>query len=249
MIYNNIEYIDKKSNNKDIGRIFGNLKVLGILKRKIPTNSHTTVFKCEYLQCGDIIAAQSTRVRNNDVHSCSCYQRFIDLKNKKFGDWTVIGEHFREKEKTYWPCRCSCGIERAVRSDQLTSGISLSCGCKHSSRAARQIEQILIDNNVEYLKEKTFFDCLSPRGVNLRYDFAILKDNKIIRLIEYDGEFHYKVRDDFFGGEKELLYRQECDKIKTEYAQSVNIPLIRIPYYKQNEITYENLFNDYFLSC
>ena len=249
MIFNNVEYIETQSKNKDIGKIFGNLKVLGVLKRKEKTNSHTTVFKCQCIKCNDIIAAQSTRVRNSTVYSCSCNQKFNDLKGKQFGDWTVIGEHFRDRDKTYWPCRCSCGTEKAVRADQLTRGMSLSCGCKHTSKAARLIEQILIDNKIKYVKEKCFSDCLGPREAPLRYDFAILNDNnQVIRVIEYDGEFHYQARDDFFGGEKELLYRQECDKIKDNYALSKNIPLVRIPYFKQDEITYSNLFNDYFLS-
>lgn len=250
MIYNNIEYIETQSKHKDIGKTFGNLKVLGVLKRIIPSKSHTTVFKCQCIKCNDIIAAQSTRVRQNDVHSCSCYQHFIDLKGKQFGDWTVIGEHFRSQEKTYWPCQCSCGTKKNVRADQLIRGISLSCGCKHTSKAARLIEQILKDHNIKYTKEKTFSDCLSPRKVALRYDFAIFNSNEqIIQLIEYDGEFHYYAQDEFFGGKAELLYRQICDQIKNEYAKNNKIPLIRIPYFKQSEITYENLFNNHFLSC
>ena len=250
MIYNGIEYIETNSKHSDIGKIFGNLKVLGVLKRVKANNSHTTVFKCKCIKCNDIIAAQATRVRNLTSHSCSCYQKFINLKNQTFGDWTVIGEHFRKDEKTYWPCQCSCGTKRNVRSDQLIRGISLSCGCKHTSKAARTIEKILIENQISYIKEKTFSDCISPRGVYLRYDFAILDaNNKVIRLIEYDGEFHYHAQSNFFGGEEELIYRQECDKIKNYYAQNNNIPLVRIPYFKQNEITYENLFNNHFILC
>lgn len=250
MIFNDIEYKDKQSNNKDIGKTFGRLKILGMLERTIPTKSHTAIFKCQCLDCGDIIAAQTTRVRNNTAHNCSCFISYKDLEGQKFGDWTVIGKHIRKNAKTYWPCRCSCGEEKLVRADRLLNGTSQSCGCRHTSIAARKIEQILKDNNISFVKEKCFPNCKSPRGVSLRFDFAILNnENQISRLIEYDGEFHYHAQDDFFGGEEELKHRQECDKIKTEYARSHNIPLVRIPYFQQQEICYDNLFNNHFLSC
>lgn len=42
-----------------------------------------------------------------------------DLSGKQFGVLTVISEHKRENRRTYWLCRCICGLERIVRSDHL----------------------------------------------------------------------------------------------------------------------------------
>ena len=66
----------------------------------------------------------------------------------------------------------------------------------------------------------------------LRYDFSILKNNKVIALIEYDGEFHYgKARKG-----KRLLENLINDNIKSEYAKNNKIKLIRIPYWEFDNI-------------
>lgn len=57
-----------------------------------------------------------------------------DLRGQTFARLTVIGdEPIVEKRgasrRTFWACRCECGEELFVRSDQLLSGHSRSCGC------------------------------------------------------------------------------------------------------------------------
>ena len=53
----------------------------------------------------------------------------LNLKNKKFGKWTVLSYIGAKKKNTYWLCRCECGREREVCVAHLNSGMSLSCGC------------------------------------------------------------------------------------------------------------------------
>lgn len=55
----------------------------------------------------------------------------LNLATQQFGNWIVIKEDTSviTKGRTYWLCRCRCGIERAVAGTSLTSGISTSCGC------------------------------------------------------------------------------------------------------------------------
>lgn len=55
-----------------------------------------------------------------------------DLTGQKFGRWFVIhkSDH-KEKDATFWLCRCECGAEKEVRHSSLTSGNSRSCGCLH----------------------------------------------------------------------------------------------------------------------
>lgn len=40
--------------------------------------------------------------------------------------WTIIGEPYSKEKRTFYPCRCLCGHEQAVRSDNLTGGHSRS---------------------------------------------------------------------------------------------------------------------------
>ena len=55
--------------------------------------------------------------------------------------------------------------------------------------------------------------------------------NQVICFIEYDGILHFE-QDNYHGwnDEKKWERTQKNDKIKTQYAQDNNIPLIRIPY-------------------
>lgn len=58
--------------------------------------------------------------------------KFNDLKNMKFGRWSVISLYSKASRKvrrTLWNCRCDCGNIGKVRADQLKNGHSASCGC------------------------------------------------------------------------------------------------------------------------
>ena len=75
-------------------------------------------------------------------------------------------------------------------------------------------------------------------GGYLRFDFAIFKNNKLYALIEYDGEQHFNITN----GWNNTQYHQELktrDKMKDDYCEQHNIPLIRLNYLmlKNNLIT------------
>jgi hypothetical protein len=57
--------------------------------------------------------------------------RAVDLRGLKFAYWRVLerGENNRSNRIT-WLCRCACGTERLVGSQDLRQGRSLSCGCR-----------------------------------------------------------------------------------------------------------------------
>ena len=54
----------------------------------------------------------------------------IDLTGVRFGRLVVLREYGRTKGgKVTWLCRCDCGVEVVVRSDDLRSERTKSCGC------------------------------------------------------------------------------------------------------------------------
>ena len=65
-----------------------------------------------------------------------------ELTGQTFNRWTVIGSARFINRKSFSLCRCECGVERDVRHDQLTRGISKSCGCWKSEVSRRQIIEI-----------------------------------------------------------------------------------------------------------
>ena len=68
----------------------------------------------------------------------------------------------------------------------MISGDTSSCGCL-KSKGENNIEIILKENNIQYAKEYWFKDLIGEGGAHLRYDFAILFNNNVCGLIEYNG--------------------------------------------------------------
>lgn len=67
-----------------------------------------------------------------------------DLSGQRFGRLLVLYRVIsteKRKNRVAWLCRCDCGIEKAVRSDHLTSGKTTSCRCltveQHTKRLTR----------------------------------------------------------------------------------------------------------------
>jgi hypothetical protein len=93
--------------------------------------------------------------------------------------------------------------------------------CK-DSKGEREIRQYLNQNNINFIYQHTFSDC---RNIKLLpFDFYLPNYNI---CIEFNGEQHYKPIK-WFGGEKTLEGIKKRDKIKMEYCQNNNIPLIII---------------------
>lgn len=92
------------------------------------------------------------------------------------------------------------------------------------SKGEEKIQRFLDDNGIPYAMEHTFDDCVNER--KLRFDFAIYKDGKISKLIEYDGIQHFKPT----FGRKSYEDTRRNDQIKNKYCLENEIPLLRIPY-------------------
>ena len=104
------------------------------------------------------------------------------------------------------------------------------------------IQKLLEENSIVYIKEYSFSDLKNKKV--LRFDFAIIENNQIVRLIEFDGIQHFEEQNYFTHN---LTETQNNDIIKNEYCKSNNIPLVRIPYWKRDNITLEMLLGEEYL--
>lgn len=163
-----------------------------------------------------------------------------DMLGKTFGCWTVISK--TEKRNTsgiiFWHCRCICGTERDVIGNSLRNGTSLSCGCKNISKGNERIAKILSENNLSFIREYKFKDCIDKK--ELPFDFYV--ENQY--LIEFDGIQHYQPNfnsDNSWNTTEKVEITKKHDEIKNNWCIQKNIPLIRIPYTHLNKITIEDL--------
>ena len=226
----------------EIGKQYG---MVTVLERGANDNNGKARWVCQ-CKCGTIFLARGTDLRRNKILTCGCssYTKGQKLIGKKFGKLTVI-EFLGTNSyaKPYYKCKCECGNEVEVVGAHLLSGNTRSCGCikLEDSVGEKNINALLIKNNISFKRQYCFPDLIYKN--KLRYDFAIIdKDNIPIRLIEFDGIQHFNKNDPWYN--LDLIKR---DKLKNEYALNHNIPLVRIPYYKKDSITIEDLFGDEYL--
>jgi hypothetical protein len=91
---------------------------------------------------------------------------------KRFHRWTVLSETEGKGRKRFFLCRCRCGVQKPVRLDQLTRGISKSCGCWKKEVSAKHI-RALSTTHGQSNRTRTYSiwkgirkRCLSPASKN-----------------------------------------------------------------------------------
>lgn len=237
----------KGKNMKDLSnQKFGKLTALYPLKDR---KDNKIVWHCK-CDCGNEIDILAASLTSKNTSSCGCLKKekanfkkySADLIGKTFGYLTVLEKtDERQYGKIIWKCQCECGKIVYLNTSRLTSGNDISCGCKKTSFGAIKIENILKENNILYKKEYTNIELKGKR-----FDFVILENDKIIRLIEFDGEQHYRTSGGWNNLDN-LKLTKERDQQKNEYALSNNIPLVRIPYWERDNITLKMIMGDQYL--
>ena len=198
---------------------------------------HKWLCQCD---CGNTTYVPTSAI--GYTKSCGCANKDAqdrmreNLIGKKFNLLTVI--NFNEQTKK-WQCVCDCGsnIIKEATGSHLRSGSVASCGCL-SSKGENTITQLLIDNNILFIKQQKFNTCRFPDTGHLaKFDFYLPSLNY---LIEYDGEQHFKYtagwnsKEDF---EKTKIH----DAYKNQWCKENNIPLIRIPYTHLKDLCIKDL--------
>ena len=231
------------------------------------SKSHETFWIAECQNCGNIASVRKTDLDREPSSCNNCKGDFSAIKNIKkyniqpgdqFGYLTVLekphtaqkldiveekGLGDRGKKTEYVKCLCQCGNVVYVRKKHLL-GIAdhsrtISCGCAKKSSGEIKIEKILIENNINFQTQYRIKDF----NLSAPFDFAIFDDdNKLIKLIEFDGEQHFESVD-YFGGEEKLLLQQERDMKKNQWCEEHHIKLQRIPYYDYDKISVEYLLS------
>ena len=225
------------------GQKFGRLTVLdfyGTDKRR------ESIWRCQ-CECGNITNVLSSNLRKGYTKSCGCLQKekagkntpIKDLSNMLFGQLTVLyPTSQRLNGQVVWHCKCTCGKEIDVRSYNLISGNTFSCGCLKQSHGEYLIEQLLQKNNIQYEKEKTFSSCVFNDTKQLaRFDFYV--NNQYI--IEFDGEQHFNYTQTGWNTKENFIKTKEHDNYKNQWCKENNIPIIRIPYLHEKDICLEDL--------
>ena len=228
------------------GHRYGKLTVL----KEDPNKKNNRIHWICQCDCGNIISVDSSNI--NNYKSCGCTrketlkkvnkERFggkpsdkrINEIGNKYGRLTVVEDAGTINGRAVWKCLCDCGNEIVVKGKYLRNGDTKSCGCLQSF-GEEKIAQILRDNNICFVQEKKFVDCLVETNNQARFDFWVNNEY----LIEFDGLQHFKKTG--WRSQEEFERDKQRDIIKSTWAKKNNIPLIRIPYDRLNKLTLEDL--------
>lgn len=109
----------------------------------------------------------------------------------KFGKLTVISEpKIKNGTLGFYDCKCDCGNIITIQGVDLRSGNTSSCGCI-KSKGELFVGQTLLKLGLTFEKEYKFQNLLSQKGNPLKFDFAVVDNNDVLFLIEYDGIQHF----------------------------------------------------------
>lgn len=224
-----------------IGKEFGQLKVLENTGKR---NDHKIVYKCQ-CNCIDkgIVYATRTDLKTGKVSCCMGEShKYKYALGDIVGSKKIIGYGYSDniERKHYWECECLECHSIFYCADMARVD---SCGCL-VSKGEQEIKKLLNANNIRYISQFSF------PGSRLRYDFAIYsEDNKVSRLIEFDGEqhFYYSKSNNGWNTKEHFDRVKRNDSLKNKMAYENNIPLIRIPYYEREHITLELLMGNKYL--
>ncbi len=109
-------------------------------------------------------------------------------------------------------------------------------GCGKCSESKGEIfnRQFLDENNISYHRQFWIKECRDVKP--LRFDFAIKQYDQLLGLIEFNGDQHYEPII-HFGGQDAFTRLQKHDRIKVEYCNKNQIPLLIIRQTTDNVIS------------
>lgn len=78
--------------------------------------------------------AVSGQTKNTGGRAGGHSRKKLDLTGQRYGELTVLSPAENVDGRTAWLCRCGCGRETVVKTRDLRSGRTVSCGCVRPKR-------------------------------------------------------------------------------------------------------------------
>lgn len=214
------------------GQRFGKLIALEYAYSK----NKNRYWKCQ-CDCGAITYVTTSSLVTGNTKSCGCLHSETVINNNiilksKIDQSNIIGMHFGYLEvielinrtnQSIYKCYChNCGNYKNIKYSDLVSGRIHGCGCL-SSWGEAQLKTLLAYYDINYSSQYKFNDLKSEKGVALRFDFAIFKQDSLYCLIEYQGDQHFNTHNPYWTPTLE-----QNDELKRQYCKQNNIILYEI---------------------
>lgn len=207
----------------------------------------------KHLSCGTIFSTKASNIINKHRGCPKCTKAHVKHSGFKYsqqefedkvreagnGEYISLQPYINTKTKLLFK-HLKCGSLFLMSPDKFFLGERCPY-CQHSRGEDRIYTSLIKNPDYTVIPQYSFSDlhsCKSNKS-KLRFDFAVFKNSKLMCLIEYDGEQHFRPVA-FSGNQKKAIQNfksaKENDLRKTNYCKEHNILLIRIPYYNFNQI-------------
>ena len=135
------------------GKQIGYLTVIQKLDER-KNGSCLWLCKCD---CGNEVKLSTRDLNSGRYHSCGCRKGSSkSLVGNRYGHLVVLSDSGQKQgTKKMWTCRCDCGNVINVRTDALTSGKVISCGC--SKKSKKKVEQLRSGLHLDNHTSNVFF--------------------------------------------------------------------------------------------
>lgn len=182
--------------------------------------------------------------------------RFKDRAGDKYGRLTVISHAGKDSRgKHLWLCLCSCGKEKVVVSDNLSSGKSNSCGCLKAEILARKGNQYGIYKDREMALLKVQYSHLKRRNESKGFietlsfdDFCLLSKSPC----KYCGIKHSKQIEDRLNESKKgkrlsdhILTCNGIDRVDSliGYTKANSVPCCKFCNFAKHTMSEDDFYN------
>lgn len=219
------------------------------LSKEWKTQKDKYKFKCTSCSC--VIIKSFEKFESGQTRCKVCSYKVIGDKTRHSHEWYLNELNKRginimpleEYVNMDTPIKHKCPVcnnqDWLARPDHILNKESCSCvNCTVGKSIGQQIMEEYLDSiNIKYIPEYKFDELINPKtNRQLKIDIALFdKYDNLKGLIEYDGEFHYKVSN--INPLDKLLDLRRRDFIKDDFCKTNNIPLLRIPYWEKNIIS------------
>lgn len=140
-------------------------KKYGMLTAVSRLDEERWLCKCD---CGNETEVSIYSLLNNNIKSCGCLRHRSavnakDFTGMRFGMLEVVEKlsRYNGTKETFYRCRCDCGKEKIIRSGNLSSGHTRSCGGRNHRRKEFEVLNYELDDS-----EQTYYVYrhISPSG-------------------------------------------------------------------------------------
>lgn len=114
-----------------------------------------------------------------------------------------------------------------------------------TSKGEQKVISILQKNHIQYRREVSFAGLVGEHGKPLRFDFLICDPKTRVKfLLEVDGKQHFVYTPHFHKKKSDFHRQQAWDVKKNRFCLENNIPLIRIPYWAIDTLTWLDIISN-----